>query len=125
MENFNAMIEKAQPLFDKIAEKIGQGATWGWDVLIRQQYVIAAQNAIGAIIAGVALYWGIRAIRKAQKAGYHDCEEGYWILGSLLTAGGAIAMTICLLSATGHIINPGYYALKTLAAFVTGNVTPE
>ena len=47
-------IEAIKSAFAPVAEKIGQGASYGWEVVLRQQYVYAILGLVGMIAGFIA-----------------------------------------------------------------------
>ena len=122
METFNAMIDKLTPLFNSIAAKIGEGAQWGWGVMIRQEYVTAVDDfiwAIFALIATIVLIWGAKRFYKAF------LEDDDWMPGivvcTILAAIAAAVFFGLMDDGIQHIVNPSYFAIKDVASFITGN----
>lgn len=92
-----------------IAEKIGQGAQFGWEVVVRQQLIEGIQSLAELLVAVPLLIAFVILLRKYLKMKY---ESGKcWIFGML--------SILCLLwvlfdleSGIGHLLNPNYYALQ-------------
>lgn len=109
-------IDKLKELLAPVAEKIGQTAEWGWDVIIRQQYVYAFEG-LGEVILGIILaFAGYKLIKygfkKLKEDRYSMWDIGVWFVGiplsiicSMLIIGGAE-------KAISHFINPQYYAIQ-------------
>lgn len=113
-----------------IAEKIGQTAEWGWIVVLKQQYVIAAQMGIAVVfflaLSSALAYWAgkwsfmippeskdwVEADRRKNRIAVIVLSS----FGSFMSL--AIAMAI-LGGATGRLINPDYYALQFFIQLVS------
>lgn len=108
-------IDKIKEVFALIAEKIGQGAQFGWDIVVRQQYVAAWEGIFSAIIGIIIGYVVYRVVKKSMVECEKDEYSNWFITGMLVGVFGGI--TSCLLIIGGidqaitHFINPAYYAL--------------
>lgn len=101
-----------------IAEKIGQGAEFGWEVVVRQQFVEAITMFVALGIGLVFLFVGIWA---ACSLTSRDWDSPVITKKSFIAlAGLGIGFFMSLISfigvfagsAIGRLINPEYYALQ-------------
>lgn len=105
-------IEAIQVALAPVAEKIGQGAAYGWEVVVRQQYV---EGITSLIIAGIALIVFIAAMFALRyqftKADSYDFPfAGFFgIFGGIMSF--AIG-TSSLVIGVQKLLNPEYYALQ-------------
>lgn len=106
-------IEQLKPVFASVAEKIGQGAEFGWEVVIRQQFVEAIIIIVGFLVGIILIflrYWIGRSDPWEDitvRSGVAFCliiTAVFLIIATLLEliVGGGI----------GKLINPEYYALE-------------
>ncbi len=103
-------INAIKEAFVPIAEKIGQGAAYGWDVVVLQQYV----NAVGSFIAAVMfLVAGVVVWRFANNTLWNTADENPgWFMGILVAMVAFGFSAGCLYDTISHVINPYYYALE-------------
>jgi len=121
--NLEKTIEKLTPMFQSIAEKIGEGANFGWEVVLKQQMAIGFQliliNIVGIIMSIIffklILKYGIKAYKHYKEDGdeglQFSCLVGSAILGIPLF----IFTCNCIIHLSNgimHLINPAYYALE-------------
>ena len=115
-------IEQLKPVFEKVAEKIGQGAEYTWEIVLRQQIAIGVGNivmGIGSIILGIIVYKVVRfSIKKCEEDEYSSWE----VVGILFGVFGGIGSLIMIIAGfyNGilHLINPAYYALEFFIGLV-------
>lgn len=107
-------INAIQKALAPVAEKIGQGAQYGWDVVVRQQYISGMSEFIWSALVFVAVI-GVTSVTvhffKRVSRG-EDEETGLMIflmLSSLLLM---ILFGCVLQVAIQHVMNPAYYALN-------------
>lgn len=108
-------IKQISAVFQPVAEKIGQGAQYGWEVVLKQQYVYGIENLVaaisGIILAIITTNLVIKSIKKANgdpDSPWFACAVGGGLLGAIII----ISMIgIGTTQAIGHLINPAYYAL--------------
>lgn len=112
------IIVKLQEVFTPIAAKIGEGAEFGWEVIMKQQYVVAilgvVQFMFGVLLA-IGTYSFVRYAIKRNKdnRGYYNDWTAVGIVVS--TFGGVFAITSIMCGfydAITHFINPEYYAIE-------------
>lgn len=110
-------IEQLKPLFVDIADKIGQGAEFGWEVVIKQQYVEAITTLIflGLGLVFILISWYF--LVKTDWDGYENNQAKtgvpcliFGIVGGFMT----LFSFLYLLSegTIGKLLNPEYYALE-------------
>lgn len=106
--------------FAPVAEKIGQGAQFGWEVVVRQQIVYGYIGVLWVIIGFIGLIalavfqviaW--RNHKKEQEISKYNDDWAVAGIVSLIFGGLAILGAIIggATDAITHLINPGYYAL--------------
>ena len=110
-------IEQLKPLFSKIAEKIGQGAEFGWSVVFRQQIAYGVVTAFIAICGFLGMFLVYRAYKniKAKEIAKIDLAIEYeglliWIVAGGIVSG--IAFIAGTINAILYFTNPAYYALQ-------------
>ena len=105
-------IEKIKEVFAPIADKIGQGSQYGWEVVMKQQYVVGIGNVILAVfMLGVAIFSGWWIYLGFKNKDNWDSPEIAWFFGSLGIIIGGLVFSISFYDALAHFINPAYYAL--------------
>lgn len=114
-ETINAIKEALTP----IAEKIGQGAEFGWEVVLRQQIVEAWLGVFAVVLSVVCaialIKFQLYAERKKEKSGSYGPSD--WELLQIITGiSGAMIFPIVIIAggyqAITHFLNPAYYALE-------------
>lgn len=116
--NTEALIEQLKPVFAPLAEKIGQGAEFGWKVILKQQYVEAFQAFLfGAVVVVLWL-----AYQKWWKYTQALTDEGERNVARFIPFALLCALTLVALlvvgSGIGHLINPEFYAIRFLLDLV-------
>lgn len=110
-ETINAIKEALAP----IAAKIGQGAEYGWEIVMRQQYIQGVTLFIWAGSLIIATFVCIYASNKCWANKKRDGQYSDWEIGGVMGAIGAIIFAICavicLVAGIQHILNPAYYSL--------------
>lgn len=103
-------------LLKRLAQALGTTVEYLWPVIVRQQYVVAAQYAGFVLLVGLpALYlvwYGWRTWLKWEPT--IDPEDKVWIavpLG-LITLVANFVIAVFLGGAIGRVINPEFYALQ-------------
>jgi len=104
-------IEELKPFMAEVASKIGEGAEFGWEVVIKQQYVVAALSLAWVLISLVGIY----ACWKIGKKIYKDSNQ--YNKGSAFFMFFPAIIIFMILgfnfdTAITHFINPEYYALE-------------
>lgn len=111
----NEMLDRLIPLFEKLAEKIGAGAAFSWEVVLRQQQVYAVQYFIVAIFAG-ALTTAIGVIALPRVRAIKDSNErtGFTLITCVVMTFGAGVTLAFMCGAISRLINPEFYAVSWL-----------
>ena len=106
-------INKLQEVFKPVAEKIGQGAQFGYEVVLRQQYIIGVQLVIGAVLGLIALSVGLWALKKFYEKELDEYDEDMYgmraFFGIFL---GGLVFVVCLFDSIGYLLNPHFYAIQ-------------
>ena len=104
------IIKQIQDIFTPIAEKIGQGAGFGWEVVLKQQYIdgflFLFFGVIGLVVFISLLIYIIKA--KDKDSWYEDAIFGAIIILILLFVFGSLFSVIGI----KHLFNPEYYAIE-------------
>jgi hypothetical protein len=113
----NKIIEQLQVAFAPVAEKIGEGASFGWEVIIRQQIISGVLDVVIGVLGIFLAYFIYKLVRFFLKKQEENCY-GDWGLGAWLIAiFGSIPVVImisCLFIGINKLLNPAYYAIKFL-----------
>lgn len=119
-ETINQIKEIMQP----VADKIGQGAEFGWSVVMRQQLVIAVGGVVMFVVGCILAYIVYRLIKFSIKK-YNEAGGRYssWDLtgGLIGIFGGGTALVLIvagLFESITHFINPAYYAIQFFIGLV-------
>lgn len=104
-------IKAIQDALAPIADKIGQGATYTWTVVLKQQYVVAISDFFfSAFFLVLTIIFGFIAYKSGKKIDEYD-GVGMVSWFSIFTILSLIVTATSLYDAIAHLINPGYYAL--------------
>lgn len=107
-ETISAIKEALTP----IAAKIGQGATYSWEVVVRQQYIsgtITLLESIFWIATAIAGIFWFKWAMKRDMSDYADMNvQG--IVAGVLIAFSCLGVLWCVEDGIQHILNPAYYA---------------
>lgn len=118
-ETIDAIKEALTP----IADKIGQGAEFGWEVVVRQQYIEGITGVILSIflfvlivIVGLVLTKiGLKEMKKNNYSGWDIVVVAYWLFGGGF--GGLFVIT-WFYNSMLQLLNPSYYALQFFIGMV-------
>ncbi len=108
-------IEQLKPIFEKVAEKIGQGAQYGWEIVLRQQISYGVVWTLVAIISLISLRKIWKMVQKTKKGHEYEWDE-YGegeiavLISSTIILGGVFLVS--MIFGVLYLMNPGYYALK-------------
>jgi hypothetical protein len=113
----NETINQLKEIFYPLAEKIGEGAEFGWHVIIRQQYVKSVGWLLASFVAYLAVITGLyicRLFKKWHVGIEHSDDYSLYALPILLIGIGLILGTLFLYEGVARLINPEYYAIEFL-----------
>lgn len=104
-------------MLSDVADKVGQGAEYGWTIVVKQQYVIGITDLIVAglslIGASLTVAVGVYFWKNLQKA---RCDDGNVAGIIFLGVIPSIILTVCFVTyltmGIPRLINPDYYALE-------------
>ena len=111
-------LTKLQEIFTPVAQKIGEGAQFGWEVVVMQQYVYAWLGVFWAVIGIAGLVATFHFIRFAcahkLKNGHLGSEAEYWgTFGAIFLGVPSLVSFIGgIHTAITHFLNPHYYAIE-------------
>ena len=117
-------LDKLKEVFTPVAEKIGQSAQYGWDVVIQQQYVYAYLGVFWAIVGLIVTCTSIWLINHLSKEGNSmDAELGAALLAMSICAIvlGLIMLIAGSITSITHFLNPPYYAIQFFLNLVSTN----
>lgn len=102
-------IEQLKPLFSQVAEKIGQGAEFGWEVVLRQQFAYGFVALFWALLGLVGM---IAVYKICNKYGDWETDEWVWVMS--IFGGGLflVSFIVGAINAILYLSNPQYYALQ-------------
>lgn len=115
-DTLNRLLNELKP----VADKLGQGAEYVWEVAYRQVYVSAAGMILAAIVVAALakLFWHMRAQQyenmktaDSYSRSSHQMVAGMNTILSIVSAAGSATL---LVSALMRFANPGFYAIKSL-----------
>lgn len=108
-------VDAIQKALAPIAEKIGQGASFGWEVVVRQQYVegltgvIFGSAIILCITISIILAW-VWSIKYATR----NRDTDIYMIPLMMSVFGLIGVSLIgswFYFSLLQLINPAYYAL--------------
>lgn len=113
------VIDKLKEVMQPVADKIGQGAQFGWGVVLRQQYVTAYLGLFWMFVGVIGMLCFIALMRFAikgyKKSSDYNSQDEYTVLAIVSGIFTTICTIIALSGATvaiTHFLNPDYYAIK-------------
>jgi hypothetical protein len=124
-------VESLKEALTPLMEKLGQGGEAAWEIAVRQQQVEAIRGLVWPIPLAVALFASWRFYRWAKDwngAGEYDYnkQEGHSIvlvIGTVTLGCAVVALATGTATegtaAIGRLINPEWYALRSLLDLVT------
>ena len=111
----NDYIKQLQPVFQQISDKIGQGAGFVWETVLRQQYVYAVEATVFIFPLLVILFF----LNKWRKVIIEDqWDELSWIPFSLALIFNLLLIGLCIEISVTRFINPQFYALDYFIGIV-------
>ncbi len=102
-------INAIQKALAPVAEKIGQGAAYGWEVVVRQQYINGIASLITALGCLTGVFVCIWAAKWCKKNQYGDGAGQFFSVGGVV--GFAMLFFCFITDGVQHLLNPAYYAL--------------
>ena len=106
--------------FAPVAQKIGEGAQYGWQVVLWQQQLNGVADMLWAVapllVAIASVYGGIKAFKSR--------DEDWVGLGVFAWFIAAIALVVCgnlVFDGVTHFLNPAYYALQFFISLGAGH----
>lgn len=111
-------IDAISKAFAPIATKIGEGATFGWITVVKQQYISGVVSYVYAaicLIVLIALIIGLVKLIKCINKEEGDCGEASImcsIFGIAIGVGLIVAFILNLTNGVQQTLNPDYYALQ-------------
>ena len=109
------IIEQLKEVFTPIALKIGEGAEFGWEVALRQQYIQAIVMTVWSIGALIAL---IFAWKWGKKILDDHWDEVAWFPLSLWVIVWIFVFGIGIETTITHLLNPEFYAIEFFISLV-------
>lgn len=111
-----ATVEAIKTALVPVAEKIGQGAQFGWEVVMKQQY---AEGLAGTVLGSLAvlvftvIYFFVwkNALERDKYGDYDGDMLGAGVMTTILSMILFIPICFWLYTSILHLINPAYYAL--------------
>jgi len=121
--------EQIWEAIEALAQSLGVAAEYVWEVVMRQQFWVNGWLliVIGAVLLPFGI-WGVQllwATMGEERSGYKwrsgkvdmsGKQGSYAMLGSFIGFSCLGASLILFIVGVCHIINPGYYALKSIMA---------
>lgn len=122
IEQLISLIEKG---LTQMANNLGIAFPQLWEILIKQQYIEAAQAFIllGICLIIIKIYYTKRAI--INKSQFFDADTPVCLIGFCSVIAFLVIFIIsiiCSVEAVGQILNPEYYAIQDITEFI-GNLT--
>lgn len=114
-------INQIKELLAPIGEKIGQGAEFGWQILVKQQ-IVEAYTSLLVLVLGIILT--IFTVHLAKKSDWRSDSPPGWneMISAICGIIGLIALLIGLIYflsvGIGQIVNLEFYAIKFFIGLV-------
>ena len=120
------LVEQLKPMFEKVAEKIGTGAEFGWEVILRQQFAYGIANVMLAIAFMIGLYFLIKILKYCLKMKKSLAEQGNhyndWGIGvgvsAIVSFFLSFGIVVSLYEAILRLYNPAFYVLEFLMGII-------
>ena len=118
--------EEIRQAIEQLAAALGVAAEYVWEVMYRQEYLVNGWMilCLGLVLIVVGM-WRFSCLQKNWKEspdGYQGCSTSTSMAQDLRRVfngfsglGGVVAGSVGVLSGLAHIINPGYYVIKSIA----------
>lgn len=105
-----------------LAEKIGQGAEWTFEIFVKQAYVSAFTDCL-FIVPGIILFYFSHWFYKKEKADWkHSYNSGLgYTLGTVCLILGLVAVLVPLAGLIQVLVNPEYAAIKIIITTIKGS----
>lgn len=111
-ETLELFLDRLEPL----AQKLGQGAEFLWEVSLRQVIVRGSVSAVLAVLLLIAGYMGNRVFRRkllAEDRLYRE-EEWTFLMIAFPVIGVGVGLSILLFHSLPRLLNPGYFGIEYL-----------
>ena len=99
-----------------IAEKIGEGAGYGWEVLVWGQFAEGVGMLIISLLVGLITYFGSKKLLDIAEE-----TDGASLVGLIVTVLTGLFSLIMLYDGLIAVIAPEYSAIKMLLGLAGGN----
>ena len=108
----NETIKQLEPLFNEVAEKIGQGANLGWEIVVRQQIAYGLISLFLGVLGLAIIISAVIYVKKKNKEDFDwSHSEASFAVGSSIFVGLTI-FTGGSITAILYLTNPEFYALQ-------------
>ena len=107
-------IDKLKEVFAPIAEKIGQGAEFGWQIVVKQQIGYGIMGLFLAIGGIVFIIIGFKVYKDKIKINEHDKDTVVYFL----IIPGLATFILGTIFGILHLFNPEYYAIQFFLGLV-------
>ncbi len=123
MGNIQTIIEEIKPGLEILAEKMGQGGMYAFELAVRQQYVDGVIGLFWGIIGLVTLIVYAISFKGfygwVQRGDGDGGREVIMILTTIFTViFGLLAFTFGMTTAITHFLNPEWQAIKDIVKLV-------
>ena len=111
-------ITQLKEFFTPVAEKVGEGAEFGWEVVMKQQYVVATLGLAWVLLGLIGLFITYKIVKKILASDVYDPKFPATIIG---LAGGFLCLIAIIeggYDAITHFINPEFYAIEFFIGLV-------
>lgn len=121
------LITKLQNIMQPMADKIGQGAQFGWDTVVQQQIVwgwvhtFLTFSSLVSIFSLVLLFKKLNSIAKTKEIYYNDGYTAGMLFCVIGVVGLIVSVNYNAIEAITHLLNPNYYAIQFFVDLVSNN----
>lgn len=109
-------LKQLQEVFTPIAQKIGEGAGYGWEVVLKQQYLEAVMGLVYATMSIIGIFIVYKVCKHFLLLQEKDPDSDYGFFAILISVFiGIPCLMVFILgteTAITHFINPEFYAIK-------------
>ncbi len=108
-------VQAIQTALAPVAAKIGEGAQYGWEVVVAQQKVTAIGDFLAALFFFLVVVFCVwlfsRGYKNYVKDSWDDTPAMNMALGVSFGVVALAATLGCIFVGIAHLLNPAYYAL--------------
>ena len=115
-------IEVIKTQLTPLADKIGQGAGWTYELFVRQVYVNAFSGLLLLVPGTILLFFFKKIVKSGMKDSYHEPDPFKYVGAGLCLLIGLCLVLVPIGDLIQTLVNPNYQAIKLIIDLVKTQV---